>query len=153
MKCLLGKDFNFKTISNLEGRPIRRNIKRTSYEICNCIGLLPIEKRYTFRNVLGVKRVLDYYVVLLGIPMICFRHINDLDLQSNYTLIQTCIKLPPERKHRTQNKRIRKINWNTYLDAGKKMEYDLIHTLPTLEKVLRDVNDACPKEDRNNLKC
>ena len=152
MKCLVGGDFNLEQHRGWRGDRFGELLSELSMEVCNNIELATLEYNWTFRSMLGAKRILGYCAASVGINVISSKPINELNLRSDHRAVQTCIGLPPEGRPRRQHKRRRKIDWETFPAAAKNIQYEVIETLPLLEKSLCDVGDACPKMDMKGTK-
>ena len=135
MECMIGGDFNLEQHRGWRGDRFEEVLSELAVEVCNRSDSLILEERWTFRSVLGSKRVLDYCVASVGINVKSSRPINDLDLRSDHRAVQTCIHLPPESRPRRRHKRKRKIDWSTFPEVAKKVQYECINTLPVLEKL------------------
>jgi len=62
-KCMVGGDFNTEQNRGWRGDRLEELLCETDLEVCNKSSMLAFEDSWTFRSVLGTKRVLDYCLV------------------------------------------------------------------------------------------
>ena len=90
MQCVVGGDFNLEQYRGWGGDRFEEVLSEMDLSVCNNLLSTPLEARWTFRSVCGVKRVLDYCIASVGMIVNTSQPIDVLVAVGSIWLLRRC---------------------------------------------------------------
>ena len=120
----------------------------TRFEVSNNPNHLDVLQHWTFKGLLGHKRIIDYCLVPRESYVESAKSINGLDLGSDHRAVQCCVLLPPKGQRGKKRHRKVRVDWDLYtLKAMEDFSSDAIKNLQDLENRVKAIASECGESD------